>query len=66
MDDRELYNQLKAEIRHHDELYYLKATPEILDHEYDALMRQLKDLEAAHPDWVTPDSPTQVVGGVYP
>ena len=66
MDERELYNQLKAEIRHHDELYYLKAQPEILDHEYDALMRQLKDLEAAHPDWVTPDSPTQVVGGVYP
>ncbi|MBQ3351681.1 MAG: NAD-dependent DNA ligase LigA [Thermoguttaceae bacterium] len=66
MDERELYNQLKAEIRHHDELYYLKATPEILDHEYDALMRQLKDLEAAHPDWITPDSPTQVVGGVYP
>ena len=66
MDERELYNQLKAEIRHHDELYYLKAQPEILDHEYDALMRQLKDLEAAHPDWVTPDSPTQVVGGEYP
>ena len=66
MEQRQRYEQLKSEIRRHDQLYYIKAQPEILDHQYDALMRELKEIEAAHPDWVTADSPTQIVGGVYP
>jgi DNA ligase (NAD+) len=55
--------ELRQEIRHHDELYYQKAAPEISDQEYDALLRRLLELETAHPDWVTPDSPSQRVGG---
>jgi DNA ligase (NAD+) len=53
---------LRAEIRRHDELYYQRAAPEISDTEYDALVSRLKELEAARPDLVTPDSPTQRVG----
>lgn len=65
MDELERYKQLIQDIRRHDALYYQKAQPEIGDSEYDALMRELKELEAAHPDWITPDSPTQVVNGAY-
>ncbi|HUO10561.1 MAG TPA: NAD-dependent DNA ligase LigA [Phycisphaerae bacterium] len=54
---------LRDDIRRHDELYYSQAKPEISDQEYDALMRRLIELEAAHPDLVTPDSPSQRVGG---
>lgn len=54
---------LREQIRHHDRLYYLDATPEISDLAYDRLLEQLRDLEAAHPNLVTPDSPTQRVGG---
>lgn len=54
---------LRQEIRRHDELYYLHAAPEISDAEFDALMRQLIAIEAAHPELVTADSPTQRVGG---
>lgn len=57
------YLTLKAEIEHHNRLYYDEDAPEISDHEYDALMRQLKEAEAGHPEWVTPDSPTQHAGG---
>ncbi len=53
---------LRREIRHHDHLYYTKDRPEISDAEYDRLFRELVDLEAAHPDLVTGDSPTQRVG----
>ncbi len=53
---------LRGEIRRHDHLYYVKDRPEISDAEYDRLFRELSDLEAAHPDLVTPDSPTQRVG----
>ena len=53
--------ELRAEIRRHDELYYQKSEPEISDTEYDALMSRLKAMEAARPDLVTPDSPTQRV-----
>jgi DNA ligase (NAD+) len=53
---------LREEIRRHDYLYYVKDRPEISDAEYDRLFRELSDLEAAHPDLVTPDSPTQRVG----
>jgi DNA ligase (NAD+) len=54
---------LRQEIRRHEELYYVHAQPAISDAEFDALMLQLKELEAAHPDLVTPDSPTRRVGG---
>jgi NAD-dependent DNA ligase len=55
--------KLRQEIRRHDELYYQKAAPEVSDQQYDALMRQLIEAEAEHPDWVTADSPSQRVGG---
>ncbi len=54
---------LRAEIVRHDRLYYVEAKPEITDLEYDALMRELQELEARYPELVTPDSPTQRVGG---
>jgi len=54
---------LRRDIARHDHLYYVKDTPEISDREYDLLMSRLKDLEALNPDLVTPDSPTQRVGG---
>ncbi|MEZ6070879.1 MAG: NAD-dependent DNA ligase LigA [Pirellulales bacterium] len=54
---------LREEIRRHDRLYYEEATPEISDVEYDRLMQRLGELETQHPDLVTPDSPTQRVGG---
>ena len=50
-------------IRHHEERYYVLDDPEISDAEFDALMRELQALEDAHPDLVTPDSPTQRVAG---
>ena len=55
--------ELRRQIAHHDRLYYGKAAPEITDREYDALLRELGDLEDAHPDLRTPDSPTQRVAG---
>lgn len=54
---------LRDQIRHHDRLYYTAAAPEISDLEYDRLLEQLRELEQDHPDLVTPDSPTQRVGG---
>jgi DNA ligase (NAD+) len=54
--------ELRREIRRHEHLYYVDNQPEIADAEYDALERELRDLEAAHPELVTPDSPTQRVG----
>lgn len=56
-------NELREELRRHEHLYYVLDAPEISDAAYDALMNDLKHLEAAHPDLVTPDSPTQRVGG---
>jgi DNA ligase (NAD+) len=55
--------QLRDELQRHEHLYYVLDTPAITDAEYDALMRELQALEAAHPELVTPDSPTQRVGG---
>jgi DNA ligase (NAD+) len=54
---------LREELRHHEHLYYVLDAPEITDAQYDALMNQLKALEAEHPELITPDSPTQRVGG---
>ena len=55
--------KLRDEIRRHDELYYVGNAPEISDREYDELMETLQKLEAEHPELLTPDSPTQRVGG---
>jgi DNA ligase (NAD+) len=55
--------QLRDEIRKHDRLYYEEAAPAISDREYDRLYKELVDLETQFPDLVTPDSPTQRVGG---
>ncbi|MBI2160371.1 MAG: NAD-dependent DNA ligase LigA [Candidatus Rokubacteria bacterium] len=55
--------KLRREIRRHDRLYYVLARPEISDAEYDALVRELRDLETRYPGLVTPDSPTQRVAG---
>ena len=56
-------DELRAQIRHHNERYYDLDAPEIGDADWDALMRELQALEADHPELVTPDSPTQLVGG---
>ena len=55
--------QLRREIEHHSYLYYAKDAPEISDGAFDSLMRELRELEDAHPDLVDPSSPTQRVGG---
>lgn len=55
--------ELRDEIRRHEELYYVNDNPEISDSEYDALLARLQELETKHPDLITPDSPTQRVGG---
>jgi DNA ligase (NAD+) len=54
---------LREKIRHHEYQYFVLDNPEISDQEFDKLTKQLKDLEAEHPELVTPDSPTQRVGG---
>tara|TARA_B100000035_G_scaffold313336_1_gene326822 strand:+ start:17742 stop:19766 length:2025 start_codon:yes stop_codon:yes gene_type:complete len=56
-------NYLKSVIREHDHRYYVLDDPQISDHEYDSLLRELKNLEDSHPDLITSDSPTQRVGG---
>ena len=53
---------LRDQIRRHDYKYYVEAAPEISDREYDKLLERLKQLEAAHPELVTSDSPTQRIG----
>ncbi len=55
--------ELRTQLRHHEHLYYVLDAPEISDADYDALMNELKRIEAAHPELLTPDSPTQRVGG---
>jgi DNA ligase (NAD+) len=62
-DAAQRITELREQIRHHDYLYYVQARPEVSDAEYDALARALRELEAAHPELVTPDSPTQRVAG---
>ena len=54
---------LREKIRHHEYLYYVLDNPELSDGDFDKLMQQLKTLEADHADLITPDSPTQRVGG---
>jgi DNA ligase (NAD+) len=55
-------DQLRQLIRYHDRRYYVDAAPEITDLEYDRLLRELRELETAHPELVTPESPTQRLG----
>ena len=59
-------DQLRAGLRHHEHQYYVLDAPEISDAEYDALMNELKRIEAAHPELLTPDSPTQRIEGRLP
>ena len=61
-DARAKYKKLVAEIARHDALYHGQDNPEITDAEYDALRKQLDELEAQHPEFVTADSPSQTVG----
>ena len=58
------YTDLKKTIDYHMNRYYNEDAPEISDFEYDQLMQQLKAAEKEHPEWVTPDSPTQKIGGI--
>ena len=55
--------KLREQLHYHEHLYYVLDKPEITDAEYDALMHRLQELETKHPDLLTPDSPTQRVGG---
>jgi DNA ligase (NAD+) len=55
--------ELRDAIRHHEERYYIHNDPEISDEEFDRLLHELEQLEAQHPELITPDSPTQRVGG---
>ena len=63
MDPLERIEQLRREIRRHEDLYYRQSAPEISDEAFDRLLHELERLETEHPDLVTPDSPTQRVGG---
>lgn len=63
MNPIDRYHELTKTINQHIEYYYNQDDPRITDHEYDELMRELKALEKEHPEFVTPDSPTQRVGG---
>ncbi len=63
VDVRGRVEELREEIRYHNRLYYVEDAPKISDAEYDALYKELEELEAAHPELITPDSPTQRVGG---
>src|SRR5215813_7761854 len=56
-------DELRNQIRDHEYRYYVLDQPIISDYEFDHLIRELKDLEEQHPELVTPDSPTQRVGG---
>lgn len=62
-DIRERLHRLRLEIEEHNRRYYEEAAPTVSDAEFDALLRELRELEEAHPELITPDSPTQRVGG---
>lgn len=63
MDPFQEIQKLRQELNHHNYQYYVLDQPTISDFEYDRMLRQLENLEQAHPEWITPDSPTQRVGG---
>jgi DNA ligase (NAD+) len=56
-------DNLRNELRRHDYLYYTLAKPEISDYKYDMLFKELEKMERDYPNLLTPDSPTQCVGG---
>lgn len=65
MDEQKLHNrldELKREINYHNYQYHVLDTPVISDYEYDKLIKELRDIEAVHPDWITSDSPSQRAG----
>jgi DNA ligase (NAD+) len=61
--DEKRIEELRAVLRHHEYQYHVLDSPEISDADYDLLMRELRSLEASHPELITPDSPSQRVGG---
>ena len=63
MDELQQIEQLRKTLNEHNYRYYVLDDPSISDFEYDKMLRQLEELETAHPEAVTPDSPTQRVGG---
>lgn len=63
MDEQKRIEQLRNELIEHNYNYYVLDNPTITDFEYDRMLRELENLEAAHPELITPDSPTQRVGG---
>src|SRR5438270_111117 len=63
MNVKKKVEDLRATIRRHEHLYYVLDQPEITDAEYDAILRELRALEEAHPECFSADSPTQRVGG---
>ena len=63
-DARKELERLRREIAHHNVMYHVLDGPEISDAEYDSLFRRLLQLEREHPEWISPDSPTQRVGAV--
>lgn len=63
MTAKEKIEHLRNIIRYHDHKYYVENNPEITDYEYDQLGKELQSLEKSHPEYITPDSPTQRVGG---
>lgn len=62
-DEKKRIEKLRAAVHRHNRLYYAENKPEISDREFDALLKELEKLEQQHPDLITPDSPTQRVGG---
>ncbi|WP_199704158.1 NAD-dependent DNA ligase LigA [Butyrivibrio sp. XB500-5] len=64
IDLKKEYDELVKTIKHHMDLYYNQDEPEISDYEYDMLMQKLKRIEKENPDFVMPDSPSKIVGGV--
>jgi DNA ligase (NAD+) len=65
VDSHEQYQRLIVEVLEHDRFYYSEARPQISDYAYDQLIKQIEAMEARHPDWITPASPTQKVGGGF-
>src|ERR671916_1979920 len=63
LDSQGRIEELRELVRYHNRLYYIEDAPEITDAEYDALYNELETLEAENPELITPDSPTQRVGG---
>ena len=62
-DPSDRVDELRAQLEHHNHRYYVLDDPEVSDADYDALINELRELEAEHPELQTPDSPTQRVGG---